>query len=282
MWLLKILKTLAIVVLGIFVSSSAFAVAQGLYLGIATGPATNTGGNQNITYSVCTKVGGCGPCNGTNCQGVPFDGFGTVPGKPTKNQWGSRLFLGYMFNPYLGLEGGFNFFSGIHYNFTLPTATLNADGSNPIQSCGDARVRVRDIDVSLKFALPFGCFDAFARVGVALTYITSSGAMNQPQSGPVNCNPCNVNQPTGSPTTSCPCNSGPINSNFAQCGSSSYSTKYDPIFTVGISYDFTQSGVLDLSYTRLITGGAPKNMDFIALGISYHFVDIYCGQFLCD
>jgi len=31
-----------------------------------------------------------------------------------------------------------------------------------------------------------------------------------------------------------------------------------------------------------MAGGQVGNLTMYALGISYHFVDKYCGQFLCD
>lgn len=275
---IKTLTITALVGISIALSSTTFAVGQGFYIGIATGPATNTSGNQPITLANCTTGGGqCGPCNGPGCAGIPYDGFTTIPGKPTTNQWGSRFFLGYMFNPYYGIEGGFNFFSGIHYNFPQQTNPL-------IQPCGDARVRVRDIDISGKFALPAPCFgfDAYGKVGIALTYQTVSGALNQPQNVTTNCNPCNSCTGVGITTcgsSSCPCNS--INTS-TQCGASSYITKYSPIFTIGASYELTQSIIADVSWTTLLTGGPAKSVNFLAVGISYHMVDVYCGQFLCD
>lgn len=54
-----------------------------------------------------------------------------------------------------------------------------------------------------------------------------------------------------------------------------------PTATVGVGYDFTPNWVFDLSYSRVFKGGAFQNADFISFGISYHFVDTYCGQFLC-
>lgn len=266
--ILKIVNQFTLFVLCIALSSAVYAVAQGFYIGVATGPATNTGGTQPITVSQCPPGQVCGPC-GPGCSNIPFT-FSTTPGKPTTNQWGSRFFLGYMFNPYVGIEGGFNFFSGIHYKFTAPPGT---------QACSDARVRVRDIDVVGKFALPIQWFDVFVKAGVALTYQTISGSLNPPQTVVTNCNPCNVTTPGGNPSSPCACNTVQTST---LCGASTYRTKYDPIFTIGASYDLSQSAVVDISYTRLITGGPANGIDFIAVGISYHIVDVFCGQFLCD
>ena len=43
-----------------------------------------------------------------------------------------------------------------------------------------------------------------------------------------------------------------------------------------------KAGVVDVSFNRVMAGGIAKNVDFYALGLSYHFVDVYCGQFLCN
>lgn len=49
----------------------------------------------------------------------------------------------------------------------------------------------------------------------------------------------------------------------------------------GVSYDLTQHWVADLSLTHLFGGGGVKTSDLVAIGISWHFVDEKCGQFLC-
>src|SRR3990167_706565 len=54
-----------------------------------------------------------------------------------------------------------------------------------------------------------------------------------------------------------------------------------PTAAAGISYDITPNWVVDLSYSTVFASGDFQQIDFIALGISYHFVDKYCGQFLC-
>ncbi len=55
-----------------------------------------------------------------------------------------------------------------------------------------------------------------------------------------------------------------------------------PELAIGASYDITQRWVADLSYTTILYNSTyVKNPSFTALGISYHFVDEYCGQFLC-
>lgn len=61
----------------------------------------------------------------------------------------------------------------------------------------------------------------------------------------------------------------------------SSSSSFRPALGVGVSYDLSQNWVVDLSANRVLSGGGIQNADFVALGISYHIVDKYCGQFLC-
>ncbi len=49
----------------------------------------------------------------------------------------------------------------------------------------------------------------------------------------------------------------------------------------GVSFDISANWVLDLSVSRIFKGSNFKEADFYGLGIAYHWVDLYCGQFLC-
>lgn len=54
-----------------------------------------------------------------------------------------------------------------------------------------------------------------------------------------------------------------------------------PALGIGVGYDISQSWVVDFGITSILGGGTIQRADFIALGITYHIVDKYCGQFLC-
>ncbi len=54
-----------------------------------------------------------------------------------------------------------------------------------------------------------------------------------------------------------------------------------PAYGFGVSYDITPRWVADFSYMRIQGGNDIKDINFAGVGISYHFVDEYCGQFLC-
>lgn len=169
----------------------------------------------------------------------------TTPATPKSNQFGSRLFIGYQLNKYAGFEGGLNYFTGIKYD------TKN------VPTCSSAQARVRNLDGSVKGIMPFGnWFDVYGRAGVAVVYQATSGALN----------PGGYNPITGE----------------VECGKSTYLTKFRPTIALGASYALTQSWVIDAAWNRIMVGGIVKNVDFFGLGFSYHFVDRYCGQFLCD
>jgi hypothetical protein len=216
----KMLKRLAFAMMTSGFMLNAYAIGAGAYLGIMTGPATNTG---------------------SDTQAQVQGSSATVTASPRSNQWGTRAFLGYNFNEYAAIESGFTYFSSIHYS-----TKGNA------QTCSGLSSRVRDIDLVGKGMIPImDSFDVYGKGGVAATYYTTSGAFNQPPPG-------------------------------STCGKNVYETKFRPTISLGGSYYLSQSWVADLSWTRVMVGSIIKNVDFYALGISYHFVNRYCGQFLCD
>lgn len=161
---------------------------------------------------------------------------------PKSTQFGSRFFMGNKFSPYFGFEGGVTLFSGIKYD------------TKGVQLCSGDTARVRALDFLGKATGQFGYFDFFAKGGVSYSYLTTSGSFNpafDPSKGLV-------------------------------CGQSTYTSKFSPVVGIGASYDINQSWVADASITRYQVGGVISNVTLYALGISYHFVDRYCGQFLCD
>ena len=120
-----------------------------------------------------------------------------------------------------------------------------------IPVCGGLSARVRDFDVVGKGQFPISsAFDVFGKAGMAFTYVTTSGALNSSASG--------------------------------ACGKAQYNNKIAPTVSIGASYNINQSWVGDITWTRIQVGGIVSNVDFFGLGFSYHFVDRYCGQFLCD
>lgn len=133
-------------------------------------------------------------------------------------------------------------YAGVEGGFTFYSPIQYTSNLEPEN---ELRSRVRDIDVMGKGILPFGPFNAFVKAGVAATYITLAGGFNSD-------------------------------------GKNKYEAKARPVFGLGAAYDLSQNWVVDVTWTRLMAGGQVKNLDALMLGFSYHFVDKYCGQFLCD
>lgn len=166
----------------------------------------------------------------------------TTPAYPKQNQFGGRIYMGYDINQYAGVEGGLTYFSSINYN------------TRGVDTCSDTKVSVRDFDLVAKGMIPINAFSIFGKAGVAATYQTVSGALNPNSST----NPDDL------------------------CGESSNDVKFRPTVSLGASYDLSQNWVADISWNRIMVGGMVNNVNLYAIGISYHFVDRYCGQFLCD
>lgn len=143
-----------------------------------------------------------------------------------------------------------NKYASVEGGFTY-FSSINYVTNSTTQTCSGTNVRVRDADLLGKISIPLGStFDVFGKVGVAAVYTSSSSALNP-----------NLN---------------------STCGNATSAVKARPAFAAGASYDLSQNWVADMSWNRVIVGSFPKNIDFFALGISYHFVDTFCGQFLCD
>ena len=54
-----------------------------------------------------------------------------------------------------------------------------------------------------------------------------------------------------------------------------------PLFGGGLSFNFTPNIMVELTASRITSGGVVPNSDLISIGLSYHAVDLYCGQFMC-
>lgn len=146
---------------------------------------------------------------------------------------------------YLGYKASQYF--GSEYGFTYYSG-IDYD-TKGVDTCSAVNTRVRDLHALLTGAFPLKSVSVFAKAGVAVVYQTTAGALNPDLS--------------------------------SGCGKSSNTNKVAPSFAIGIGYDMTQNWVADASINRLQAGGAAGNIDWFALGVSYHFVDKYCGQFLC-
>ncbi len=72
-----------------------------------------------------------------------------------------------------------------------------------------------------------------------------------------------------------------LSSSLVNTGQSQNYTTIRPLIAVGVSYNLTDSLMLDLTDMEINGGGKVQKISFISFGISYHAVDPICGQFLC-
>lgn len=161
---------------------------------------------------------------------------------PSNGGIGGRLFMGYQLNENVAFEGGFTHYASSTYKPT--TTTL----------CNDASIRENGLDLVGKGMLPLSSsFNFFGKFGVTMIKSTMSGSIADAEVETSGCG-----------------------------GHDNASTNYiRPIAGVGMSFDLSQNWVTDVSYTRAFGGGDFKSADLMALGVSYHFTDKFCGQFLC-
>lgn len=171
----------------------------------------------------------------------------TVTVTARTKQFGTRIYVGYKMNLYASVESGITAYSVINYK-------------NPTQmpTCTTLSSHVQVLDFLGKGEFSIYNFEAFIKAGVAATYLRTDGAFN-------NATPAS---PTPPP--------------FAMCGQSKKTISPRPTVSLGVSYDMTQNWVADFAWTRVWVGNIVQNISLYTLGISYHFVDRYCGQFLCD
>lgn len=248
-----IFKRLVALVLSCF-TLQAFAIGEGFYVGVMLGPASNSGASGNKTLlaqaadsPTCTNMG---PTEIN--PNIPISlCFTTV--KPRSQQFGTRIYAGNMFNPYAGIELGFTYYSSIHYN-TITGQPAAIDQPS---------LRLRTLDLSLKGALPFYVFTVYGRAGVAPTYFTTSRSLN--------------------PGYSLSLPYAPLQTPVAvELGNSGNKFKWSGMAGFGFAYDINQNWQVDVSANGLFVGGNVGTLYLYALGISYHMVNKYCGQFLCD
>lgn len=251
----RIIKPIAYSVIIGSMMANAHAVAPGFYMGLMGGPATNTGTQQPVqVFPLPTEA---------------FPKANTVQGNPKSMQFGFRAYIGYKFNRYAGFEFGLDDFSTIKYTLgKVVYSNPNNPITDPVKAVAGTNYKVRGIDIVGKLDYSFkDAINIFGKLGVAGIYTTTPGGLNVQ-----NYHTVTTKKRSTQKTTVTVVNSG----------SNTYASKFVPTFTVGAGYDFNQNWVMDLSAMTLLVGGNVKSVSMYALGLSYHFVDKYCGQFLCD
>lgn len=250
----RIAKQLAYIACISGMAANAYAIAPGFYMGLMGGPATNAGNQQPIQVNPLPTA--------------QFPQANTVQGNPKSMQFGFRAYLGYKFNQYAGFEFGLDHFSTIKYTLGK---TIYSNPDNPITQPPTAAAgvdyRVRGIDIVGKLDYAFRGINVFGKAGIAALYTTTPGGLNVENYHVV---------------TTTKKSTGKTSVTIVNSGSNTYASKVVPALALGAGYDFNQNWVMDVSAMTFLVGGNIKSVTMYALGLSYHFVDKYCGQFLCD
>jgi OOP family OmpA-OmpF porin len=138
--------TLGLLALAALMSAPALAQEGGWYAGGAIGRAAATIDDARIS------------------SGLLGAGLATTSITHEDRDTGYKVYGGYQFNPYLGIEGGY--YDLGHYGFTAttsPAGTLNGD------------IKLRGLNLDLVGTLPLGAgFSVFGRVGAAYTQARDS------------------------------------------------------------------------------------------------------------
>lgn len=117
-------------------------------------------------------------------------------------------------------------------------------------SCGDPQIRESGWDLVGKGTLPYGKFGAYGKAGISYMRVSLSGSL----------------QPSET---------------LSSCSSNGTTQTLRPTAGIGASYSLNPQWLFDLSYSRVFGGSNVKDADFAAFGVTYRFVDVKCGQFLC-
>jgi len=94
---------------------------------------------------------------------LPDDNGNEVLTRPSNNGFGARLYTGYQFNPYLGLEAGYTYYTPSYYN--IP------NGKSP-------QSKIVAVDFVGRAITPsYYGFNAYAKAGVAIVEYTQAGLL---------------------------------------------------------------------------------------------------------
>ncbi len=222
----------------------AYATGEGFYIGVQAGE-TNTHNQARSLQILQIQNGIPNPDGSITLDTITVNASNTGPG--------GRLFLGYNINTYFAMEGGFTHYHASTYKVGSPYPPLIT--GNPV---GDPGIQENGFDLVGKGILPIGNFGFFGKAGVAIIRTSLAGTLTQSVT--------NINVLKLTLTY--------LNPN----GTTNY---VRPTAAIGASYDITPNLVGELTVSRVFSNGEFKNADLYSLGISYHFVDKYCGQFLC-
>lgn len=130
------------------------------------------------------------------------------------------------------------------------TYYANAVYKPPVSGlCSTPTIKESAIDLLAKGILPFCNLQLIGKAGINLMRTSYSGSL----------------QPIGAD----------------ECGTTTFKNTVHAVAGVGVGYSLSPNWNVDLTFTRSFKSSGIPDADLAALGISYHFVDKYCGQFLC-
>jgi hypothetical protein len=262
----RILKNLVIATASCGIAATANAIGNGFYLGLMMGPATTKGPSLKAQIKLPQSLQDqCSSLPPTASQSQCLQ---TTSVDPRSTQFSSRIFMGNQFSRYAAFEGGVTFFSSIRYD-AHDCPKLGGSVKHGCPTYGGTEQRVKDLDIVIKGIFPYkDTVDIYGKAGIAVTYITTGGALN----------------PTYEPATNGNGQGHPPDGGHKAklSGANEYKSKYSPTISVGASYAINQSWVMDASLNTVSIGNNVGTINFYSIGISYHFTDKYCGQFLCD
>jgi len=131
------------------------------------------------------------------------------------------------------------------YSYYSPAVYNIPNGNSP-------EFRFQTIDIMGKAILPlYWGLSVFGKAGPAFALYKQAGLLAPPPS----------NNPNGK---------GGMNSITVR-----------PDVAVGVNYAFSPNWSVDVSWSRILGAGIVPATDMYGIGLSYHAVDLYCGQFLC-
>lgn len=131
------------------------------------------------------------------------------------------------------------------YTHYAPITFQRPPGTNVPKA--NPAIRANVVDMEGVFIYPVSKIAIFGKVGIGAVRLSQSGSLSSPTKN----------------------------------GAGGTQLTIKPLIGFGVSVDMTQHWVLDFTYTRLAGGGTISGVSFAGVGVSYHFADTMCGQFLC-
>jgi len=229
-------------------TNTAYATGEGFYTGVLLGYSNINNDPKTVTGNTTTTAPGSCPPPSANYTVTPI----TTSNPPnmacqiTNVQTNvSPNNTGFGGRLYIG--GNFNKYAGMELGYTHYQASeYNANELDPPKH---PEIQENAIDLVAKGQIPLDPFGLFAKVGMAYVRSTAGGSLTEPSSS---------GKRTGT------------------------TNNIRPTVSIGSFYDFTPNWEGDVTASIVPAGGNGfRDAELIGIGVSYHFVTLYCGQFIC-